>query len=125
MKKIAVLLLTACLTAAVLSGCSPKNTETMTSAENALSEGDFENALVQYEQAVDEGQQLQACYRGMGIALMGKMEYEAAAEAFQKDATGQPTLTSSASPLAALANYPLAYEKPTGADRISFIGRLP
>ena len=84
MKKIAVLLLTACLTAAVLSGCSPKNTETMTSAENALSEGDFENALVQYEQAVDEGQQLQACYRGMGIALMGKMEYEAAAEAFQK-----------------------------------------
>ncbi len=47
------------------------------------------------------------------------------AEAFKKDATGQPSLTSAASPLAALANYPLAYEKPTGAARISFIGRLP
>ena len=59
---------------------------------------------------------------GMATDYLVLAEY---AKAFQKDATGQPTLTSSASPLAALVNYPLAYEKPTGADRISFIGRLP
>jgi hypothetical protein len=59
---------------------------------------------------------------GMATDYLVLAEY---AEAFKKDATGQPTLTSVASPLAALANYPLAYEKPTGAGRISFIGRLP
>ena len=59
---------------------------------------------------------------GMATDYLVLAEY---AEAFKKDATGLPSLTSTASPLAALANYPLAYEKPTGADRISFIGRLP
>ena len=84
MKKKIVLLLAICLTVSVLGGCSPKNTETMEKARQALDEGDYENAAAFYGAAVEEGSQLQACYRGLGIALMGKMEYESAEEAFNK-----------------------------------------
>ena len=84
MKKIIVLLLSICMAACALSGCSPTNTETMDSAQAALEEGDYENAAALYQAAIDEGKQLQACYRGKGIALMGKMEYTAAEEAFNK-----------------------------------------
>lgn len=83
-KKFAVLLLTICIAAAALTGCSPKDTETMAQAEVCLEQGDYENAVLLYDQAVGEGKQLQACYRGKGIALMGQMEYESAAETFRK-----------------------------------------
>ena len=83
MKKVIAILLSAFMAAALCS-CSPTNTETMSNAQKALEEGDFESAAVLYQAAVDEGKQLQACYRGKGIALMGKMEYENAAEAFNK-----------------------------------------
>ena len=46
------------------------------------------------------------------------------AKAFGRDAAELPALTSANSPLASFANYPIAYEKPSGAGRISFIGRL-
>ena len=78
------LALTVCMMAASLIGCSPKDTETMAKAQSALDEGDLENAAALYEAAIEEGKQLQACYRGKGIALMEKMEYEAAEEAFLK-----------------------------------------
>lgn len=84
MKKVIAILLSAFMAAAVLCSCSPQNTETMSNAQKALEEGDFENAAALYQAAIDEGKQLQACYRGKGIALMGKMEYESAAEAFNK-----------------------------------------
>lgn len=84
MKKKIVLLLTICLAISVLSGCSPKNTETMEKARQALDEGDYENAAAYYGAAIEEGSQLQACYRGLGIALMGKMEYASAEDAFNK-----------------------------------------
>ena len=84
LKKKIVLLLSVCLVMSVLGGCSPKNTETMNKAQQALDEGDYENAVVYYSAAIEEGSQLQACYRGKGIALMGKMEYESAEEAFNK-----------------------------------------
>ena len=84
MKKKIVLLLSVCLVISVLGGCSPKNTETMDKAQQALDQGDFENAVNYYDAAIEEGSQLQACYRGRGIALMGKMEYESAEEAFNK-----------------------------------------
>ena len=84
MKKKIVLLLSVCLAISVLGGCSPKNTATMDKARQALDEGDFENAVIYYDSAIEEGSQLQACYRGKGIALMGKMEYASAEEAFNK-----------------------------------------
>ena len=75
----------AALTAAVsLWGCSPQATDTMVKADEALDEGNFDNAAALYEAAIEEGKQLQACYRGKGIALMGKMEYGKAEEAFLK-----------------------------------------
>ena len=84
MKKYAFLLLTIWFTAAALTGCSPKDTQTMAQAANCLELGDYENAVLLYDQAIEEGKQLQACYRGKGIALMGQMEYENAAELFRK-----------------------------------------
>lgn len=83
MKRVIAILLSAFMAAALCS-CSPTNTETMSNAQKALEEGDFENAAALYQAAIDEGKQLQACYRGKGIALMGRMEYENAAEAFNK-----------------------------------------
>ena len=84
MKKTIVLLLLAVLATCILSSCSPKDTGTMERARTALEQGDYENAAALYQAAIDEGKQLQACYRGKGIALMGKMEYKAAEEAFNK-----------------------------------------
>ena len=63
MRKIAVLFLTICMVAASVSGCSPKETETMAQAEACLGQGDYENAVLMYDQAIEEGKQLQACYR--------------------------------------------------------------
>ena len=83
MKRVIAILLSAFI-AASLCSCSPTNTETMTSAQEALEKGDYESAAALYQAAIDEGKQLQACYRGKGIALMGKMEYENAVEAFNK-----------------------------------------
>lgn len=79
-----ILALTICVMALALAGCSPKDTETMTKAQTALDEGDYESAVALYDAAIEEGKQLQACYRGKGIALMEKMEYESAVEAFTK-----------------------------------------
>ena len=78
------LALTVCMVAAALIGCSPKDTDTMMKAQSALDEGDLENAVALYDAAIEEGKQLQACYRGKGIALMEKMEYKSAEEAFIK-----------------------------------------
>ena len=78
------LALTVCMMAASLIGCSPRDTETMAKAQSALDEGDLENAAALYDAAIEEGKQLQACYRGKGIALMEKMEYAEAEEAFLK-----------------------------------------
>ena len=36
------------MAAAVLCSCSPQNTETMSNAQKALEEGDFENAAALY-----------------------------------------------------------------------------
>ncbi|HAB93608.1 MAG TPA: hypothetical protein DCF49_02395 [Lachnospiraceae bacterium] len=83
LKKAAVFI--ASLLAAVsLWGCSPVATDTMQKADEALEKGDFDSASALYDAAIEEGKQLQACYRGKGIALMGKMEYKDAAEAFEK-----------------------------------------
>ena len=70
-------------------GCSPKDTSTMEQARAALEQGEYDSALSLYETAIEEGKQLQACYRGKGIALMGKMEYEKAAEAFETALTSE------------------------------------
>ena len=73
----------------LLSGCSPKDTQTMAQAAAVLDQGDYDTALALYDAAIEEGKQLQACYRGKGIALMGKMEYEEAAKAFETALTSE------------------------------------
>ena len=44
------------------------------------------------------------------------------AKAFAKGEDGLPRISTAGSPLAALPNYPVAYEKPNGSGRISFKG---
>lgn len=57
---------------------------------------------------------------GMATDYLLLAEY---AKAFRRGSSGLPSLSSSASPLSALAGYPIAYEKPAGAGRISIAGR--
>ena len=44
------------------------------------------------------------------------------AKAFAKGEDGMPRIATATTPLAKLPNYPIAYEKPSGAGRISFKG---
>ena len=44
------------------------------------------------------------------------------AKAFARGEDGLPRISTASSPLAALSNYPIAYEKPNGSGRISFKG---
>lgn len=69
--------------ALVLAGCSSGPTETMSKAGTSLSGADYNTANTLYDAAIEEGHQLEACYRGKGIALMGMLEYDQAAEAFE------------------------------------------
>ena len=65
MKKYAFLLLTIWFTAAALTGCSPKDTETMVQAANCLELGDYENAVLEYRRALDEDDQSVEAYEGL------------------------------------------------------------
>ena len=47
------------------------------------------------------------------------------AKAFRPGADGVPSISSAASPLSALANYPLRYENPKGSGRITINGLRP
>lgn len=89
MKNAGKLILIMGILACVATGCSPKDTPTMQQAGSALEVGDYDSALALYNAAIEEGKQLQACYRGKGIALMGKMEYESAAQAFETALTSE------------------------------------
>lgn len=83
-RRIKISVLAGCLlTALMFSGCSSAPTETMTKAQTSLSAADYETANTMYDAAIEEGHQLESCYRGKGIALMGMMEYDQAAEAFE------------------------------------------
>ena len=44
----------------LLSGCSPKDTQTMAQAAAVLDQGDYDTALALYDAAIEEGKQLQA-----------------------------------------------------------------
>ena len=47
------------------------------------------------------------------------------AKAFKPGADGVPSISSSASPLACLPNYPLRYEDARGSGRIAVKGLMP
>ncbi len=81
--RLAAAVLVAVLSASALTGCHQKNTETMNRAAAALEQGDYHEASALYEAAVSEGKNLEASYRGLGIAQMGMLEYGKAAESFE------------------------------------------
>lgn len=61
-------------------GSSNENTEAGMAAVMAL---DYDTALVSFEAAKEAGEDERLLYRGIGLAYMGKTEYEQAAEAFE------------------------------------------
>lgn len=67
----------------VLGGCSSKHSfvEEGMDAVEAL---DYETALQHFEKALLEKEDLRLVYRGMGLAYMGLIQYEAAAECLEK-----------------------------------------
>ena len=83
-KRLVLMFAVSLLSVCFLDGCAPKDTETMAKANEAMAAGDYEKAVELYDAAIAEEKQLQACYRGKGIALMSKLEYESAEECFSK-----------------------------------------
>ena len=83
-KRLVLMFAVSLLSVCFLAGCAPKDTETMAKANEAMAAGDYEKAVELYDAAIAEEKQLQACYRGKGIALMSKLEYESAEECFSK-----------------------------------------
>ena len=68
---------------AIAAGCGGKNTQTEEKAMQALERGEYGRAASLFDEAVEEGKDLQYVYRGKGIAHMGMMQYKEAADAFQ------------------------------------------
>ena len=67
----------------LLSGCAQLGQTTHTAAGlQAIEEKSYEEALTQFEQALEAGEPAKGVYRGQGIALMGQLDYEGAAQAF-------------------------------------------
>ncbi len=51
---------------------------------SALQSGAYDEAVTAFQEQIDEGKESESVLRGMGIALMGKGDYQGAVEAFEK-----------------------------------------
>ena len=85
MRKQAVLI--ALLAAALVpGGCAKKNTEdtaaALTQGNTLLTQGEYESAATAFNQAIAGKADLEAAYRGLGIARLAMGEYEDAITAF-------------------------------------------
>ena len=71
-----------------LSGCAalPFNFGTSEAQEgiSSLQSGSYDDAAASFQGQIDEGKESESVWRGLGIALMGKGDYQGAAEAFEK-----------------------------------------
>lgn len=77
MKALALLALAVCLA----TGCSSKE-KYFSKAEKSLQEGQYTEALEQYNKAIMEDEKLQLSYRGAGICSLNLKEYEKADDYF-------------------------------------------
>ena len=86
MKKYKLLITVSLGTILILAGTgcslSAKHTNTDTGME-AIQELDYDGALACFEAAETAGEDMRLLYRGKGLSLMGKTDYEAALEAFK------------------------------------------
>lgn len=79
-KLLSVIAICVCL---LLGGCAfGSGNENLDAGMDAVATLDYDTALADFELALEAGEDSRQIYRGMGIAYMGKMEYDAAKEAF-------------------------------------------
>lgn len=82
MKKLVILLL--CGILVTFSGCGEGESEAYTKGAKALTEKDYETAVIKFEQAIKQEEHIPEAYRGAGIAWMEKGDCEKAEEYLEK-----------------------------------------
>ena len=83
-KRLAVLLAGTLLAVSiVLGGCVKENTK-IDEGMKAIESLDYDNALLLFEQAIVEKEDLELAYRGQGLCYLGMTEYEQAIASFEK-----------------------------------------
>lgn len=81
-RKKTALFLALCLSLGTLTGCSTEETKNYKQAEQDLQDGNYKNALQEYEIAVTAGVKLAQSYRGAGVANLHLGNYAEAIEDF-------------------------------------------
>lgn len=74
----------ALLFSSVLVGCKASNSEYVEEGMNFIEEMEYEEALNNFEKALEDSKDERLIYRGMGIAYMGLTEYKRAIDSFKK-----------------------------------------
>lgn len=122
-KKIA---LVAAAAAMIFTGCGDKNTEnpeqqkpaeevsSLDRGMEALEQGKYDEAIAFFEKMIGNEENIEHAYRGLGIAYMGREEFEAAVEAFDQ-------ALSNAGADAGRLEYDISYYKAAALVRL---GRL-
>ncbi len=81
------------LVSVCLMGCSSKG-EDINAGMQAIEELQYEEALADFEKALVSGEDTELIYRGQGIAYLGLMQYDEAADAFIKALGNAANVTS-------------------------------
>ncbi len=69
----------------LLTGCKKKENEPtkIVSGMKAIEQSDYETAVGNFEAAIATGEDLEAAYRGLGMAYLGQTDYDKAVECFE------------------------------------------
>jgi len=81
MKKIYKVLLVASLVLCLM-GCGNDDNKEIKAGYDCVVTQDYSTALIHFQQAIDDGTDIENAYRGMGLAYMGRGEYGKAINAF-------------------------------------------
>lgn len=80
-KKILPLLLV--LSMCLLSGCGQKEGDQTKAGFSAIGESDYDTAMQCFQAAIDEGEDAELAYRGIGMTYLGMAQYDEAVDAFE------------------------------------------
>jgi tetratricopeptide (TPR) repeat protein len=79
MHKITAVMLIAIFCTLVMTGCGSK----VSTGMDALEDGDYDEAITAFQEAIDEEEDLDQAYRGLGLAYWEKEDYDNAREALE------------------------------------------
>ena len=80
-KKILPVLLV--LSMSLLAGCGQKEGDQIKAGFSAIEESDYDTAMQCFQAAVDEGEDAELAYRGIGMTYLGMAQYDDAVDAFE------------------------------------------